>query len=220
MADDANERSEERKEGSDVDAELELEEEADRDWAELRRPEGWFLETGKLSDVTVLCGGRSYALHKMVLCRESEYFHQTLLVPDGDQEITLDFEEEDFEGFCAMLYNTGVVGKLYEQAVMDTMVAAGISSERALKICSIADELGCPQVVLNVRYFFDQTLEPPTAILFLKGSWELPHLKYFCTRSLEVMVRSFETYLGDDNIGRAPPASPRAPPRAPLLPAA
>ena len=30
-------------------------------------PESWFLETGELSDVTVLCGRKTFRLHKCII---------------------------------------------------------------------------------------------------------------------------------------------------------
>lgn len=35
---------------------------------------GRYLDTGEHSDVTIVCGSRSFKVHKIILCAQSEYF--------------------------------------------------------------------------------------------------------------------------------------------------
>ena len=64
-----------------------LAEENDDEIAELEEysrgnPESWFLETGELSDVTVLCGRKTFRLHKCIFDR---------VLDDNDESLTTNF---------------------------------------------------------------------------------------------------------------------------------
>lgn len=182
--------------GSDED-----EEEEEKDWAAMRNTEAWLYQSGELSDVEVSAGGRVFRLHKFVLCRESVWFRENLMGPEQNEEPTVDLEEDDFDGLCQMMYVGGLFGETFEDTVVARMKELGILPERCLRICLAAMELGCGQVVLCCEYFFDKMLDTNTAIFFLKGSWGIPGLKYFQANALALMVKSFENYLGDENIG-------------------
>jgi hypothetical protein len=177
------------------------EEEAEKDWESMRQPESWLLDHGHFSDVTVSCGPRSYKLHKAILARESTVFREKFLDPDEEEDPVVEYDDEDFEGVLSMIYMGGLVGQKFEDTVLVRMKELKFDSEKVLRICFIADELGCGQVVLLCRYFFDSTLDSNTAVPFLRGAWGKPSLAYFKVRALEKMVHSFENYLGDDNIG-------------------
>ena len=70
---------------SDDDYVEDEEQEAEKDWPSMHQPEGWLLETGHFSDVTVSCGPRTYKLHKAVLARESIFFRDKFLDPNEDE---------------------------------------------------------------------------------------------------------------------------------------
>eukprot|EP00802_Teleaulax_amphioxeia_P007487 Tamp_07493.p1 GENE.Tamp_07493~~Tamp_07493.p1 ORF type:complete len:636 (-),score=154.54 Tamp_07493:192-2099(-) len=186
---------------SDDDYVEDEEQEAEKDWPSMHQPEGWLLETGHFSDVTVSCGPRTYKLHKAVLARESIFFRDKFLDPNEDEDPVLDYDDEDFEGLLAMIYMAGLFGQKFEDTVLVRMRELKIDPEKCLRVCFIADELGCGQVVLICRYYFDCTLGSESAIPFLRGSWGKPSLAYFKVRALDRMVTSFENYVGDDNIG-------------------
>ena len=175
--------------------------EAEKDWPSMREPESWLLGNGHFSDVTVSCGPRTYKLHKAILARESTFFREKFLDPDDNEDPVMEFDDEDFEGLLGMIYCAGSMDQMFKDTVLLRMKELKIDPEKSLRICNIADELGCGQIVLICRYYFDCMLDSQTAIPFLRGSWGQPALAYFKVRALEKMVKSFENYLGDDNIG-------------------
>ena len=189
------------KESSDDEYFEDEEQEAEKDWSSMRQPERWLLDAGHFSDVTVSCGPRSYKLHKAILARESTFFRDRFLDPNEDQDPVLDYDDDDFEGLLGMMYMAGVVEQKFEDTVLVRMRELQMDAEKCLRVCFIADELGCGQVVQICRYYFQCTLSSETAIPFLRGSWGKPSLAFFKTRALDKMVASFENYVGDDNIG-------------------
>lgn len=92
---------------SDGDYVEDEEQEAERDWEGMREPEGWLLDNGHFSDVTISCGPRSYRLHKAVLARESTVLREKFLDPHETEDPVLDYDDEDFEGLLSMMYMGG-----------------------------------------------------------------------------------------------------------------
>ena len=189
--------------GSEEDSYVEEDEEqeAEKDWDAMRQPESWLLDNGHFADVTVSCGPRSWKLHKAILARESTVWREKFLDPLETEDPIVDYDDDDFEGLLAMIYMGGLVGMTFEDTVLVRMKELEIDPEKALRICYIADEMGCGQIVRLCRYYFDRELSSDTSVSFLRGAWGKPSLAYFKVRALDKMILSFENYVGDDNIG-------------------
>lgn len=67
-----------------------------------RRGEEWFLATGTYSDTTITCSGIAFKLHKMILCRESHYFAEKILI-HKDDDLSVDADEADFKGLMDVM---------------------------------------------------------------------------------------------------------------------
>ena len=87
-------------------------------------------------------GRTTLSLHKYVLCRESKWFHDTLLKQQLDF-VELYEDEESFRELCHLMYCEGVIEERYDDTLVAKMKERKLSPRQCLSVCTVAYNLGC-----------------------------------------------------------------------------
>lgn len=141
-----------------------------------------FYDSGRFSDVTLLCEGKEFEVHRLILAFCSEYFAALLAQPGIGRRITLpDFQDPDhvFPDIVRYMYTGEVI----------------ISAEKAVPLLAMADQYQITELKTELSEYISKNVRRENCVTLLKKALQF-HADKIVTRCIHVVANNF-AYLYD-----------------------